>query len=314
MNRYARLWKLLTPSLTNKENKMLSDHIVITGGRAIARSYAKINLTLDVLGRRENGYHDIEMIMQSVSLFDLVLVDKTLNGINISTNLRFLPNNEKNIAYLAAREFFKETGIDGGCRIMIHKNIPVSAGLAGGSGNAAAVLCALDMLYNTCLGADKLCEIGLRLGADVPFCILGGTYLAEGIGEKLSPLPMLKKCPILLVKPPINISTAAIYEAIDNAQINSRPDNPAMAAALKCGDITRISQLLSNVMGTVTENMHPVIHGIKEKMIKNGALGAEMSGSGPTVFGIFPDFKTAKASHDSFAYQFKDVFIVTPHE
>lgn len=292
---------------------MLSDHIVITGGRAIARSYAKINLTLDVLGRRENGYHDIEMIMQTVSLFDLVLVDKTDSGINISTNLRFLPNNEKNIAYLAAREFFETTGIDGGCRIMIHKNIPVSAGLAGGSGNAAAVLCALNMLYNAGLDSVRLCEIGLRLGADVPFCILGGTYLAEGIGEKLSPMPPLAKCPILLVKPPINISTAAIYEAIDSAEINFHPDNNAMSSALHDGDICRVSRLLSNVMGTVTENMHPVIRGIKEKMIKNGALGAEMSGSGPTVFGIFPDFETAKASHDSFAYQFKDVFIVEPH-
>ncbi len=293
---------------------MLSDHIVITGGRAVARSFAKINLTLDVIGRRENGYHDIEMIMQSVSLFDLVLVDKTPGGINISTNLRFLPNNKKNIAYLAAQEFFNETGIGGGCRIMIHKNIPVSAGLAGGSGNAAAVLCALDMLYNTDLGKDKLCEIGLRLGADVPFCILGGTYLAEGIGERLSPLPSLPKCPILLVKPPINISTAAIYEAIDSAQINSHPDNAAMAAALKSGSVAQVSGLLSNVMGVVTETMHPVIRGIKEKMLKNGALGAEMSGSGPTVFGIFPDFQTAKASHDSFAYQFKDVFIVAPHQ
>lgn len=291
---------------------MISDHIIITGNRAIARSFAKINLTLDVLNKRDDGYHNIKMIMQTVSLFDLVLVDKTESGIGIKTNLRFLPTNEKNLAYLAAQNFHETVGIQGGCKIMIHKNIPVAAGLAGGSGNAAAVLAALNMLYGTGLSASELCKIGLKLGADVPYCILGGTYLAEGIGEKLSPLPPMPKCTILMVKPPINVSTAAIYGAIDSAEILSRPDTEAMCSALRDDDIKAAAGELSNVMGTVTETMHPVIRGIKEKMLKNGALGAEMSGSGPTVFGIFPDYETAKRSHDSFAYQFKDVFIVSP--
>ncbi len=291
---------------------MISDHIIITGNRAIARSFAKINLTLDVLNKRDDGYHNIKMIMQTVSLFDLVLVDKTESGIGIKTNLRFLPTNEKNLAYLAAQNFYETVGIQGGCKIMIHKNIPVAAGLAGGSGNAAAVLAALNMLYGTGLSASELCKIGLKLGADVPYCILGGTYLSEGIGEKLSPLPPMPKCTILMVKPPINVSTAAIYGAIDSAEILGRPDTEAMCSALRDGDIKAAACELSNVMGTVTETMHPVIRGIKEKMLKNGALGAEMSGSGPTVFGIFPDYETAKRSHDSFAYQFKDVFIVSP--
>ncbi len=291
---------------------MISDHIIITGGRAIARSFAKINLTLDVLGKRTDGYHNVKMIMQTVSLFDLVLVDQTKSGISISTNLRFLPTNEKNIAYAAAQTFFYKTGINGGCKIMIHKNIPVAAGLAGGSGNAAAVLQSLNMLYNTGLTNDQLCEMALELGADVPYCILGGTYLAEGIGEKLTPLPSMKKCVILMVKPPINVSTASIYNAIDSAPINNRPDTESMILALEHGDINSVAENLSNVMGTVTEELHPIIRGIKQKMIMNGAIGAEMSGSGPTVFGIFPDFETAKRSHDSFAYQFKDVFLIAP--
>lgn len=292
---------------------MLSDEIVITGSRALARSYAKINLTLDVLGKRPDGYHEVKMLMQTVSLFDLIIVDKTSFGISISTNLRFLPDNEKNIAYAAAAEFFKYTELRGGCQIMIHKNIPVAAGLAGGSGNAAAVLVALDMLYSTNLSRDELCRIGLRLGADVPYCIIGGTALAEGIGEKLTPLPSLPDCTILMVKPAINVSTAAIYNAIDSANITSHPDTDAMIAAIQAGNTDAVAARLSNVMGTVTESMHPIVKGIRNKMIKNGALGAVMSGSGPTVFGIFPDYKTAKASHDSFAYQFKEVFIVNPH-
>lgn len=291
---------------------MLSDHIIITGGRAIARSFAKINLTLDVLGKRADGYHNVKMIMQTVSLFDLVLVDQTKNDISISTNLRFLPTNEKNIAYAAAKTFFDKTGIKGGCKIMIHKNIPVAAGLAGGSGNAAAVLQSLNMLYNTGLTNEQLCKIALELGADVPYCILGGTYLAEGIGEMLTPLSSMKKCVILMVKPPINVSTASIYNAIDNAPINDRPDTESMILALDHGDINAVAKNLSNVMGAVTEELHPIIRGIKQKMIMNGAIGAEMSGSGPTVFSIFPDFETAKRSHDSFAYQFKDVFLTTP--
>lgn len=290
---------------------MLADDIVITGSRAIAHSYAKVNLTLDVLGRRPDGYHDVEMIMQTVSLFDLLIIDKTRHDISISTNLKFLPNNEKNIAYLAAKEFFRYTGLRSGCKIMIHKNIPVAAGLAGGSGNAAAVLCALNRLYNTGLSTEALCKLGLKLGADVPYCILGGTALAAGIGEKLTPLPPLKPCVLLMVKPPLNVSTGAVYEAIDSADIRERPDTDGMIDAIKTGNTALIAQKLSNVMGTVTEQIHPVVRGIRKKMIMNGALGAVMSGSGPTVFGIFPDFETAKRAHDSFAYQFKEVFVVT---
>lgn len=292
---------------------MLSDEIVVNGSRAMAHSYAKVNLTLDVLGKRPNGYHDVLMIMQTVSLYDLVLVDRTNSGISISSNLKFLPTNENNIAYKAAKIFFEHTGITGGAKIMMHKNIPVAAGLAGGSGNGAAVLCALDRLYSTKLTNDELMALGLELGADVPYCIMGGTALASGIGEVLTPLPSLPNCTILLVKPPISISTPSIYQEIDSTQILERPDTNAMISALKSGDIHNVSNNLSNVMGTVTEGMHPIIKGIRRKMLMNGALGAVMSGSGPSVFGIFPDYETAKKSHDSFAFQFKEVYIISPH-
>lgn len=288
---------------------MLEKDTVIAGRRAISRSYAKINLTLDVLEKREDGYHDISMIMQTVSLFDLIIIDKTESGIEISTNLRYLPCNEKNIAYKAADAFFKESGINGGVKIRIHKNIPVSAGLAGGSGNCAAALTAVNMLYGTPLSKDKLCAIGASLGADVPYCFDGSTQLAEGIGEILTPLPKMPDAYILLVKPNINVSTGTVYERIDSAPVIDRPDTNAMIDSLRAQSVAGIADNLCNVMEAVTEKMYPVIGGIKQKMILNGALGSVMSGSGPTVFGIFDDFEKAKASADSFSLQFRDVFL-----
>lgn len=288
---------------------MLEKDTVITGTRAISRSYAKINLTLDVLSRRENGYHDIKMIMQTLSLFDLIITDKTDSGITISTNLRYLPVGDKNIAYKAADAFYRETGICGGAKIIIRKNIPVSAGLAGGSGNCAAVLTSLNMLHGNVLSREKLYEIGASLGADVPYCFSGGTQLAEGVGEILSPLPSMPDAYILLVKPPVNVSTGAVYQEIDSAPIEIRPDTDGMIDALSSGSAKAVADKLCNVMESVTERMYPVIGGIKTKMIMNGALGAVMSGSGPTVFGIFDDFKAAKASADSFIKQFRDVFL-----
>lgn len=288
---------------------MLSADIFIKGNRAVARSYAKINLTLDVLGRLENGYHQVEMLMQTVNLFDLVIVDKDRSQIQVSTNLKYLPVNEKNIAYKACVEFFRHTGISGGARVLIHKNIPVAAGLAGGSGNAAAVLCALNLLYDAGLSPAELCRIGLRLGADVPYCILGGTQLATGLGEQLTPVAPMPKTITLLVKPPISISTAAIYEKIDSVPLPAHPDLQGMLAALEQGDRAGIAGTLYNVMEQVTAVENPVLGGIKKKLLANGALGACMSGSGPTVFGLFDDYEKAKASADSFARMYKDVYL-----
>lgn len=288
---------------------MIEKATIITGKRAITRSYAKINLTLDVLSKRENGYHDVKMIMQTLSLFDLVIVDRCLHGITVSTNLRYLPCNEKNIAYQAADAFFKETQIHGGARIIIHKNIPVAAGLAGGSGNCAAVLTALNMLYDNPLSSQELVKLGAKLGADVPYCLHGGTQLAEGIGEILTPLPPMPDAYILLVKPPISVSTANIYQEIDTAPIHTRPNTDTMINSISENNLQGIADNLCNVMESVTVKMHPIVGGIKNKMMMNGALGAVMSGSGPTVFGIFDDYKKVKSSADSFSMQFKDVFI-----
>lgn len=289
---------------------MLENEVVIIGSRALARSFAKINLTLDVIGKRADGYHNVEMVMQSVSLFDFIIAEKRANGIELATNLKYLPVNEKNIAYKAAQIFFEYTGISGGIKLNIHKNIPVAAGLAGGSGNCAAVLCIMNKLYNAGLSLEELCMLGAKCGADVPYCIYAETMLASGIGETLTPLPPMPACTILLVKPNISVSTASVYERIDSTHCENRPDTAAMLDALKNKDIYGIADNLRNVMESVTENMYPVIRGIKEKMIKNGALGAMMSGSGPTVFGIFDDYEKAKLSHDSFALQFKDTFLV----
>ncbi len=289
---------------------MIGDDIVVMGRRAVARSYAKINLTLDVTGKRDDGYHEVEMIMQTLSLFDLVIADKTRGGIHLSTNLHYLPSNEKNIAYKAARLFFDETGIRGGVKLRIHKNIPVSAGLAGGSGNAAAVLVLLNMLYNAGLSEKELCSLGAKLGADVPYCITGGTQLSSGIGEVLSPLPPMPKLNILLVKPFINVSTAEVYKEIDSAEITRRPDTAAMTAAIERGDARAVAGNLCNVMEYVTERQYPVISDIKSKMKADGALGALMSGSGPSVFGIFEDYETAFRSAAGFLRSFRDVFVV----
>ncbi len=289
---------------------MIGDDIVVMGRRAVARSYAKINLTLDVTGKRDDGYHEVEMIMQTLSLFDLVIADKTRGGIHLSTNLHYLPSNEKNIAYKAARLFFDETGIRGGVKLRIHKNIPVSAGLAGGSGNAAAVLVLLNMLYNAGLSEKELCSLGAKLGADVPYCITGGTQLSSGIGDVLSPLPPMPKLNILLVKPFINVSTAEVYKEIDSAVITRRPDTAAMTAAIERGDARAVAGNLCNVMEYVTERQYPVISDIKSKMKADGALGALMSGSGPSVFGIFEDYETAFRSAAGFLRSFRDVFVV----
>ncbi len=287
----------------------LYDDIIITKDRAIAKSYAKINLTLDVLKKLENGYHEVRMIMQSLNLFDLVIVDKEPSKIKISTNNKSIPTNSKNIAHKAAVAFFEATGIQGGAKILIHKNIPVAAGLAGGSGNAAAVLCALNLLYNANLSEEKLLEIGLSLGADVPYCILGGTYLAEGIGERLTKLPDFTGYTVVLAKPDINISTAAIYNKIDSTGDLIHPDTKAVSSAIERNDVNGVAMGLSNVMESVTKEDCPEIVKIREDMMSLGAIGSAMSGSGPTVFGIFPDNASAKQACDYFSKKYDEVFL-----
>lgn len=287
----------------------LYDDMIVTKNRVIAKSYAKINLSLDVLGRLENGYHEVKMIMQTVNLFDLVIADKTEVGITLSTNIKSLPSSEKNLAYRAADLFFKETGIKGGVKILIHKNIPIAAGLAGGSGNAAAVLCALNALYDTNFSDAELAKLGLTLGADVPFCIFGGTQLAEGIGEKLTPINSVAGLAVLLVKPSIGISTQHIYEKIDYAENLSHPNTDALLKAISDNDYINICKNLGNIMETLTIDDCSEISDIKQTMLEMGADGTLMSGSGPTVFGIFRDNISAKKACNYFSEKYNDVFL-----
>ncbi|MBE7016306.1 MAG: 4-(cytidine 5'-diphospho)-2-C-methyl-D-erythritol kinase [Ruminococcaceae bacterium] len=290
---------------------MLYNDIIITGRRAIAKSYAKINLSLDVLGKLENGYHEVEMVMQSLTLFDLIIVDRQKYDIQIKTNCSFLPNDNRNIAFKAAEVFFEKTGIKGGAKILIHKNIPVSAGLAGGSGNAAAVLCALNLLYNAKLTDNELLSIGLELGADVPYCIMGGTKLAKGIGEVITEIAPLKKVPVLLVKPYEGISTGEIYKAIDSEKNILHPDTRAVIEAIEAGNIEKLCASMGNIMEPVTSARVPDISHIKDKMLSFGAMGSIMSGSGPTVFGIFPDVESAKHAHDYFIRKYQQVYLTS---
>ena len=290
---------------------MLYESIVINGNRAMARSFAKINLILDIVGIREDGYHNLKSIMQSVNLSDIVIVDKTDGEIKITTNKKGLPTNNKNIAYKACEAFYSALGKTGGAKILIHKNIPVSAGLAGGSGNGAAVLASLNMLHNNPFSDDELLNIASTLGADVPYCLAGGTKLAEGVGDIMTSITPMPKCYVVLSTPPISVSTPWAYTEYDKCEKTIFPDADAMIDALKNQDYKEICNNLSNVFEDVTLKEYPVIKTIKEELLKFGADGAIMSGSGPTVFGFFKDYKKAKAAHDSLCKINKDTFLTT---
>lgn len=259
------------------------------------KALGKINLGLDILGKRPNGYHDVRMVMQTVYLYDDVRLEKKQEeGIELTTNLSFLPTDENNIAYKAARLLMDEFDIRGGVKISLDKHIPVSAGMAGGSSNAAAVLHGMNRLYRLGLTQEQLMERGVTLGADVPYCIMRGTVLAEGIGEILTPLPPLPKCYVLIAKPPLSASTKVIYEKYDSKEDIKHPNIDAILEGLREADIRKIAENMGNVLEEVMIPDYPVLGQIKEMMMENGALGAMMSGSGPTVFGIFAERRAAK--------------------
>ncbi len=280
------------------------------------RALGKINLGLDVLGRRENGYHDVRMVMQTVYLYDLITLEKKEEpGIELATNLSFLPVNENNLAYRAAKLLMDEFHIPGGLRIELEKHIPVAAGMAGGSSNAAAVLYGMNRLFSLGLTEKELMERGVTLGADVPYCILRGTVLAEGIGEILTPLPPMPRCQILLAKPPINVSTKMVYEKVDSCQIGEHPDIDGLINGLKEQDLEKVASSMGNVLEKVTIEEYPVIDEIKQVMKENGALNAMMSGSGPTVFGIYADRAKARAAAARIREQklAKQVYVTNVH-
>ena len=259
------------------------------------KALAKINLGLDVLGRRENGYHDVRMVMQTIYLYDDVTLERTGEaGIQVRTNLHYLPVDEKNIAYQAANLLMEEFHIREGLKITLNKRIPVAAGMAGGSSNAAAVVVGMNRLFRLGLSEQELMERGVKLGADVPYCVMRGTVLAEGIGEVLTPLAPLPRCYILVAKPRISVSTKTVYEKLDAHEIEDHPDIDGLLAGLEAGDLKKVASAMGNVLEKVTMDDYPVIAEIKDKMKENGALNAMMSGSGPTVFGIFEDKYVAR--------------------
>lgn len=262
------------------------------------KALAKINLGLDVLGRRDNGYHDVKMVMQTIYLYDDVILKKTKeSGIQLATNLSYLPVDENNIAYKAAKLLREEFELQEGISIYLKKRIPVSAGMAGGSTNAAAVLFGMNRMFDLGLSMQELMERGVKLGADVPYCVMRGTVLAEGIGERLTPLSPMPKCTVLIAKPGISVSTKTVYEKFDALSRIEHPDIDGLVRGLEEGDLQKISSCMGNVLEMVTIEDYPIIEQIKNIMKREGALHAIMSGSGPTVFGIFEDRKSAKRAY-----------------
>lgn len=252
------------------------------------RAMAKINLGLDVLRKREDGYHDLRMIMQTVYLHDHILLTRTkAPGIRVKTNLGYLPVGEDNLVWKAAHLLMDEFHVESGVYIDLFKHIPVAAGLAGGSSDAAAVLFGVNRMFG--LGLDKagLMKRGVQIGADVPYCILRGTALAEGIGEKLTPLPKPPACSVVLAKPAVHVSTKMVYGQLRASELKDHPDIDGQIQALRDRDLRRVAALMGNVLETVTIPACPVIGRIKEQLYSQGAIGAMMSGSGPTVFGLF---------------------------
>ena len=262
------------------------------------KALAKVNLGLDVIRRREDGYHEVKMIMQTIRLYDRIILEKTQKGISMETNLSFLPVNEQNIAYRAAKMLMDEFHIQSGLHIKIDKHIPVAAGMAGGSTDGAAVLYGVNKIFKLGLTKRQLMERGVKLGADVPYCIMRGTVLSEGIGEILTPVSSLPDCHILIAKPPVSVSTKHVYENLKLDKIEKHPDIDGMVEALRIEDLHGVTQRMENVLETVTIPEHPEIQQIKELMIKEGALNALMSGSGPTVFGIFDDREKGMRARD----------------
>ena len=290
-------------------------------------AHAKLNLTLDVLGKRPDGYHDLRMIMQSVELADVLELNyNDTKELRVSTNLHFLPNNEKNLAAQAALRWYecgvvqepgkwdmedlKRSFIFNGLDITIEKHIPVCAGLAGGSSDAAAVLRALNLMEDTCLSPEVVASIGALVGSDVPYCVMGGTALAEGRGEVLTPLPPLPKCWVVLCKPEFSISTPALFAKIDSVRLRCRPDTQGAIAALEAGDLHGAARRMYNVFeDALPERQRARVNDIKNALIQCGALGASMSGTGPTAFGLFDNKALAQEAQERLADFGGEVFL-----
>jgi len=269
---------------------------------------AKINLSLDVISKRQDGYHNVETIMQSISLYDNITVQKSENGLSVRCDSPHVPSGSGNTAWQAAKAFFDEYPGNGGARIVLEKKIPVSAGLAGGSANAAGVLKALNMLYGEPFSEVKLVDIARRIGADVPFCLKGGTALARGIGDELIPLPDFAGIRVVVVKPPFPVSTAWVYRNLNLRALGERPDTLTLVSAIEEMDILTLARGMRNVLESVAVKAHGEIGEIIGEFLELGALGSRMSGSGSAVFALFDDDKLAEKAFDHFSSRYEEVF------
>lgn len=268
-------------------------------------AYGKINLGLDVVERLENGYHQVRMVMQTIGIFDELTFTRRKEGIRITADSNDIPTNEHNLVYKAVRLMKETYNIAGGVEIHLKKRIPVAAGMAGGSSDAAAALRGVDRMYGLGLNQQELCRLGVQIGADVPYCIMGGTVLAEGIGEKLTPLAAAPDCYILLVKPDVSVSTKDVYTNFRLDKVKVHPDIDGMIQAVKEGSLSGITSRMENVLEQVTVSRYPVIQDIKDKMKEMGAMNSLMSGSGPTVFGIFCEEEGARKAYEGMRIQYK---------
>lgn len=260
---------------------------------------AKINLALDVIRKREDGYHDVKMIMQSIRLYDRLIVRKNHHHqIRLASNLSYLPCDENNLVYKAIQLIKDEFNIDTGVSVRLEKHIPVAAGMAGGSSDCAAALIAMNQLFHLKLSDEELKIRGVKLGADVPYCIMKGTALSEGIGDILTPLPNTPDCYVLIAKPNTHVSTKTVYTNLKLDNETAHPDIDEVISQINSGDLQKMCEHMGNILETVTIPLHPEIGELKKIMMENGSLGSLMSGSGPTVFGIFDNEKDAKIARN----------------
>lgn len=273
------------------------------------KAYAKVNISLDIVGKREDGYHLLRMIMQNIDLYDDITVEKQREGITIECNKNYVPTDSRNLAYKAAMLFKEKYDITDGVKIKIAKNIPVSAGLAGGSTDAATVLKIMNKLFEVNASNEELKEIGLKLGADIPYCIEGGTALCEGIGEKITPLKSFKDKIIVLVKPSFGVSTKEVYKNFDMDKVNKHPDTEELIKAIENDDLRYVAYNMRNLLENVTLKKHKILINLKEEMNKYGSIGTMMSGSGPTVFAFFDDMLKAQRCFEKMKEKYSEVFI-----
>lgn len=276
-------------------------------------AYAKLNLTLDILRRREDGYHDLRMVMQSISLHDTItLIRSDKGGIELISGADFLPDDHNNLAFRAAEAFFASTGIaNPGLRIVLEKNIPVCAGMAGGSSDAAAVLRGLWQMYASNMNIKELCRIGETVGSDVPYCVFGGTALAEGRGEILTRLAPMPDCWTVICKPPFGLSTPELFGCVQVKKLSRHPDTQGMIQSLKNADLNGVLHRIYNVFEDVLPEKYGEVFSIKNKLLDLGADSAAMTGSGPTVFGLFTDKGRAERAHGILRQQYEQTYLAS---